>query len=105
MHNRRMWGFRGGERNPAPGRSRRRLTIVSHERGILDIQAAPRLQARRRPVLDLYYWPTPNGHKIAIFLEEAGVPYRIHPINIGKGEQFAPGFLGVSPNNKIPALA
>jgi GST-like protein len=55
-------------------------------------------------VLDLYYWPTPNGHKITIFLEEAEVPYRIHPINIGKGEQFTADYLRISPNNKIPAL-
>jgi GST-like protein len=55
-------------------------------------------------VLDLYYWPTPNGHKITIFLEEAQLPYRIHPIDIGKGEQFAADYLRISPNNKIPAL-
>jgi GST-like protein len=55
-------------------------------------------------VLDLYYWPTPNGHKITIFLEESGIPHRIHAVNIGKGEQFTPEFLRISPNNKIPAL-
>ena len=55
-------------------------------------------------MIDLYYWTTPNGHKITIFLEEAGLPYRIIPINIGKGEQFAPEFLKISPNNRIPAL-
>ncbi|HEY5958097.1 MAG TPA: glutathione S-transferase N-terminal domain-containing protein [Polyangiaceae bacterium] len=55
-------------------------------------------------MLDLYYWTTPNGHKITLFLEEAGLPYRIHPINIGKGEQHAPDFLRISPNNRIPAL-
>jgi GST-like protein len=55
-------------------------------------------------VLDLYYWPTPNGHKITIFLEEAGLAYSVHPINIGKGEQFTPEYLGISPNNKIPAI-
>ena len=54
--------------------------------------------------LELYYWPTPNGHKIAIFLEEAGLPYHVHAIDIGKGEQFKPEFLRISPNNKIPAL-
>src|SRR4029453_10822134 len=52
----------------------------------------------------LYYWTTPNGHKITIFLEEAGVPYSIKPINIGKGEQFQPDFLKISPNNRIPAI-
>ena len=55
-------------------------------------------------MIDLYYWPTPNGHKISIFLEEAGLPYTIHPVNIGKGEQFAPDFLKIAPNNRIPAL-
>jgi GST-like protein len=55
-------------------------------------------------MIDLYYWTTPNGHKITMFLEEAGLPYRIVPINIGKGEQFAPDFLAISPNNRIPAI-
>jgi GST-like protein len=55
-------------------------------------------------MLDLYYWTTPNGHKITIFLEETGLPYKIIPINIGKGEQFKGEFLAVSPNNRIPAL-
>ncbi len=55
-------------------------------------------------MIDLYYWTTPNGHKITMFLEEAGMPYRIVPINIGKGEQFAPDFLRIAPNNRIPAI-
>jgi GST-like protein len=55
-------------------------------------------------LIDLYYWTTPNGHKATIFLEEAGLPYRIHPINISKDEQFQPEFLKVAPNNKIPAI-
>ena len=55
-------------------------------------------------MLDLYYWTTPNGHKITIFLEEAQLPYRIVPVNISKGEQFAPEFLAISPNNRIPAI-
>jgi len=55
-------------------------------------------------MIDLYYWGTPNGHKITIFLEEAGLPYAIHPVNIGKGDQFKPEFLAVSPNNRIPAI-
>jgi GST-like protein len=55
-------------------------------------------------MIDLYYWTTPNGHKITIFLEETGLPYKIIPINIGKGEQFKPDFLAVSPNNRIPAM-
>src|SRR5919197_271476 len=55
-------------------------------------------------MLDVYYWTTPNGHKITIFLEEAGLPYNIKAVNIGKGEQFKSEFLAVSPNNRIPAL-
>jgi GSH-dependent disulfide-bond oxidoreductase len=55
-------------------------------------------------MISLYYWPTPNGHKITIFLEEAGVPYRIAPVDIGKGEQFRPEFLEISPNNRMPAI-
>jgi GST-like protein len=55
-------------------------------------------------MIDLYYWTTPNGHKITIFLEESGLEYRIHPIIIGNGDQFAPEFLRISPNNRIPAI-
>jgi GST-like protein len=55
-------------------------------------------------VIDLYYWPTPNGHKITIFLEEAGLDYQIIPINIGAGEQFQADFLKISPNNRMPAI-
>ena len=54
--------------------------------------------------IDLYYWPTPNGWKITIALEEMGLPYRVHYINIGAGEQFAPAFLAISPNNRMPAI-
>ena len=55
-------------------------------------------------MIDLYYWTTPNGHKITMFLEETGLPYTIFPINIGKGDQFKPEFLKISPNNRIPAM-
>jgi GSH-dependent disulfide-bond oxidoreductase len=55
-------------------------------------------------MIDLYYWPTPNGHKVTIFLEETGLEYRVVPINIRKGEQFAPEFLKISPNNRMPAI-
>jgi len=55
-------------------------------------------------MIDLYYWTTPNGHKITLFLEETGLPYAIHPINIGKGDQFQSEFLKISPNNRIPAI-
>jgi GSH-dependent disulfide-bond oxidoreductase len=55
-------------------------------------------------MIDLYSWPTPNGHKVHIMLEECALPYRVHPIDIGAGDQFSPEFLAISPNNKIPAL-
>jgi GSH-dependent disulfide-bond oxidoreductase len=55
-------------------------------------------------MIELHYWPTPNGHKITLFLEETGLPYTIKPVNIGKGEQFEPGFLAISPNNRMPAI-
>ncbi len=55
-------------------------------------------------MIELYTWPTPNGHKIHIMLEECKLPYRVHAINIGTGDQFQPEFLNISPNNKIPAL-
>src|SRR5262245_17148924 len=55
-------------------------------------------------MIDLYYWTTPNGHKITMFLEETGLAYKIFPVHIGKGEQFKPEFLAVAPNNRIPAM-
>ena len=55
-------------------------------------------------MIELYYWPTPNGHKVTLFLEEAGLEYRVHPVDIGTGAQFEPGFLAISPNNKMPAI-
>jgi GST-like protein len=55
-------------------------------------------------VIDLYYWGTPNGLKIKLFLEEAALPYRVIPVDIGKGQQFDPAFLKIAPNNRIPAI-
>jgi glutathione S-transferase/GST-like protein len=55
-------------------------------------------------VIDVFYWPTPNGHKVTIALEEMGLSYKVTPINIGKGEQFKPDFLEISPNNRMPAI-
>jgi GST-like protein len=55
-------------------------------------------------MIELHYWPTPNGHKITLFLEEAGVEYTIKPVNIGKGAQFEAAYLAISPNNKMPAI-
>lgn len=54
--------------------------------------------------IDLYFWPTPNGFKVSIYLEELNIPYNLHPINIGKGDQFKPEFLAFSPNNRMPAI-
>jgi GST-like protein len=55
-------------------------------------------------MIDLHYWPTPNGHKVTLFLEEAGLDYRLVPVDIGAGEQFRPEFLAISPNNRMPAI-
>ena len=55
-------------------------------------------------MIELFYWPTPNGHKITIFLEEAGLPFEIRPVNIGAGDQFKPDFLKIAPNNRMPAI-
>src|ERR1700681_3248890 len=59
---------------------------------------------RRSPPIELYYWPTPNGWKISIMLEECGLPYVVRPIDISKGDQFSPHFLAISPNNRMPAI-
>ena len=64
---------------------------------------APQQQRARKPI-DLYYWPTPNGWKITIMLEECGLRYNMIPVNIAKGDQFEPSFLAISPNNRIPAI-
>ncbi len=66
-------------------------------------RAAPPRRAQSQPI-ELYYWPTPNGWKISIMLEECGLPYVVRPVDISKGEQFAPAFLAISPNNRIPAI-
>ena len=55
-------------------------------------------------MIEVYSWATPNGHKVHIMLEECGLPYRVHPVDIGAGDQFTPEFLAISPNNKIPAI-
>src|SRR5579885_2640873 len=103
---------------PVPPRraGRRHRTIADGRNALLGGSTAARggahsgLHSEHRctkgpPVMiDLYYWTTPNGHKITIFLEETGLSYKIIPINIGKGEQFKPEFLAVSPNNRIPGI-
>ena len=67
-------------------------------------KAAKSAPSPKAPAIELYYWPTPNGHKITILLEELKLPYVIKPVNIGAGEQFAPAFLKISPNNRMPAI-
>src|SRR6202008_3398077 len=68
------------------------------------VHMCPSPQAGSAAMIDLYYWTTPNGHKATMFLEETGLPYKIFPVQIGKGEQFKPVFLPLAPNNRIPAL-
>jgi GST-like protein len=96
--------FRGIRYAPAwaapAGGALDRLAIVAASSHVLDASPDQRINS----MIDLYYWTTPNGHKVTIFLEETGLPYKIFPINIGKGEQFKPDFLAVSPNNRIPAM-
>ena len=72
-------------------------------RNVLTTQQVKDRLMPQRPI-ELYYWPTPNGHKITIMLEECGLPYEIKPVNIGRGEQFKPEFLAISPNNRMPAI-
>ena len=66
--------------------------------------ASARDAPRGQKPIELYYWPTPNGWKISIMLEECGLPYVVRPVDISKGEQFAPEFLAISPNNRMPAI-
>ena len=66
--------------------------------------AAMRVSRRGEKPIELYYWPTPNGWKVSIMLEECRLPYALHPVDISKGEQFTPQFLKISPNNRIPAI-
>jgi GSH-dependent disulfide-bond oxidoreductase len=82
---------------------RLRARATSLPQGRCGIIARPHEQGSKY-MIDVHYWTTPNGHKITIFLEETGLPYKIIPVNIGKGEQFKADFLAVSPNNRIPAI-
>jgi GST-like protein len=67
-------------------------------------KSPPAVKKAEAKAIELYYWPTPNGHKISILLEELKLPYVMRPVNIGAGEQFAPAFLKISPNNRMPAI-
>ncbi len=75
-------------------------------RGVGDGQPARirRFLERETALIDLYTWTTPNGRKVSIMLEETGLPYRVHPVDINSGEQFRPEFLAINPNNRIPAI-
>src|ERR1700690_1823763 len=87
---------------PAPLTCSRAINTFMHQHPFRDALKIPSPQ--ERAMIDLYYWTTPNGHKITMFLEETGLKYKIFPVNIGKGDQFKPEFLAVAPNNRIPAL-
>ena len=112
---------RGARAARGPDRHRLRASRASRRMKLVD--EAPRVAAGHRaaraaaadpPVvrarlamavmIDLHYWPTPNGWKITIALEELGLPYKVVPVNIGRGEQFKPDFLAISPNNRMPAI-
>jgi len=106
-------GMSGCLRDGASGCLRR---LVFRLRGIISMHIscgativmpsspAPTYLPGKTTMIDLYYWTTPNGHKVTMFLEEAGIPYNLIPVHIGKGEQFKPEFLAIAPNNRIPAI-
>jgi len=83
------------------GRARRAKQAL--KRAKANAVRAARLVRQTKPI-DLYFWPTPNGHKISIMLEECGLPYEMIPVNIARGDQFKPEFLAISPNNRMPAI-
>ena len=82
----------------------RRKTKTAVARSAVSTPAKKAKPARNTKPLDLYYWPTPNGWKITIMLEECGLPYKLVPVNISRGDQFKPEFLAISPNNRMPAI-
>jgi GST-like protein len=107
------WAVRDG--SPAAVNRMARVFVIPwwiarrYSRAILTLPPRLRYIARpRKPpelsMIDLYFWPTPNGRKASIMLEETGLAYRLKPVNITRGEQFEPNFLAISPNNKIPAI-
>lgn len=97
-------------RNPQPTGPLMAKTSQKPTRKTVKKPARPKAKAKAKSStkpakpIALYYWPTPNGHKASIMLEELGVPYTLHPVDIGQGDQFAPAFLKLSPNNRIPAI-
>ena len=88
----------------AAGKFSKKKPAIAAKRVAAKRRTAKRPSARRREPIELYYWPTPNGWKISIMLEECGLPYVVRPIDISKGDQFTPHFLAISPNNRIPAI-
>src|SRR5438046_6664293 len=94
----------GSRRRPSP----RRWGACSEDARSDEDEVAPLPEVCARdtcaPMIDLYYWPTPNGWKIGIMLEECGLPYTVKPVNIGRGEQFSPAFLRIFPKKRIPAI-
>src|SRR5690606_26581735 len=94
-----------GSRIPSGGRAGSWRSKRGFPRGRVDYVRQPAAHEKGEPaMIDLYTWPTPNGHKIHIMLEECGLPYNVIPVDIGKGDQFDPEFLKISPNNKMPAM-
>src|SRR5471030_549901 len=99
---------RGEERTPRKQSIRRseagRSSRVHIAPAVPKCLSGPGNQPRRAHVIDVHYWPTPNGKKVTILLEELGTPYNIVPLNIGRGDQFEDSFLRISPNNRMPAI-
>jgi len=95
----------GGTRGVSRGRVGAARVLPQWRRSGSMVRLASEISTgKSHPLIDLYTWPTPNGHKIHIMLEETGLAYTVHAIDIGAGDQFAPDFLKISPNNKMPAI-
>lgn len=92
-------------RSSKPAAKAKASAAVSKSKTAVKAAPKPVVKPPKAPKpIELYYWPTPNGWKISIMLEECGLPYESRPVNIGRGEQFTPEFLKLSPNNRIPAI-
>src|SRR5690348_1345605 len=83
--------------------SKKKTKAIKSKKKAASRRAKPAKKARQRAI-QLFYWPTPNGWKVSMMLEECRLPYEMKPVNIGKGEQFEPAFLKISPNNRMPAI-
>jgi GST-like protein len=93
-----------GNRNKAVSKGKSAAKVANTKPPAAKTQAKRRSAAPRGKPIELYYWPTPNGWKISIMLEECRLPYDVRPVNISAGEQFKPEFLAISPNNRMPAI-